>query len=53
MQKKLLMAWLEYERDLSGVLSAKNSLKRQRIKNGINAINNGKIFDIRIIKDYI
>lgn len=51
--KKAINAWLEYERDLSGVLSAKNILKCQRIKNGINAINNGKIFDIRIIKDYI
>ena len=47
------MAWLECERDLSGVLSAKTIQKRQRIKNGINATNNGKIFDRRIIKDYI
>jgi len=47
------MAWLEYERDLSGVLSAKATQKHQRIKNGINAINNGKIIDRRIIKDYI
>ena len=47
------MAWLECKRDLSGVLSAKVTQKHQRIKNGINVINNGKIFDRRIIKDYI